>query len=684
MNIFFDTKKQYTMKKSLLTIGILATGLSVQAQTVLLHVDDTAKMYVSNGALVYNGGGVQTKGNGNIDLHGNMMVVGSNASDVFRTIDTNTTPGPKTSGANIILRLNDPSPANFATSTYGQLYITNLTQDKITGIVDKEYKAVNQGSFQQMAFPFANKTIQSIASDLGKVANFTGNRSTSSLAYWDNTKTMMRIVNPATTTDLGNSTLLYGPTTYFAVGTSGWNPTPANSDVLTLKGVPYSDAVASTSTVNLTGGGVGINYGSYGQYTNYFGERYNSYLNDPFDTSWTTNYGKELYQYGNPFLTNIDLSWIGADIGEPGATTDGNRLPIKGIRFSQEGVNYTTSGGTTTTTNRTVTFSRNTSTGATIPAGDVNSLVIKPLGVVYIKLDPTLITTYSSANLNRLLNLNTTRRFATAARAAGSYSVTAAKNSPSPTLKQLGVIALDSQNNEISRTYYVVRDNATTGYSSVATLQANLGYDSNNAAINGPIYTNEEYITGGVDPTYASQYNLYINEANEANFLHKKIPLTLNSPEISKLKFEIREDAALIPANQSALSAGESFWIKINGANVMLSQDQVISVGSVTQAGLYYGQPQPETVLGTSDLTKKSGTIVTYEKSSDNFVAIFDKNWKNADITIFDMSGKLINSEKGVNTKSNHTLNIPKQLNNGYLITIKADNGQVYNTKVMR
>ncbi|MBO6184285.1 MAG: T9SS type A sorting domain-containing protein [Chryseobacterium sp.] len=669
------------MKKSLLTIGILATGLSVQAQTVLLHVDDTAKMYVSNGALVYNGGGVQTKGNGNIDLHGNMMVVGSNATDVFRTIDASS--NPKTTGANVILRLNAPSQATYANSTYGQLYITNLAQDKITGIVDKEYKAVNQGSFQQMAFPFANKTVQTIANDLGKGgANFTGNRSTSSLAYWDNAKTVMRIVNPATSTDPGNSTVLYGPTTYFAVGTSGWNPTPANSDVLTLKGVPYSDAVASTNSVNLTNGGLGVNYGSTGGNLNVFGERYYSYINDPFDTSWTTNYGKELYQYGNPFLTNVDLSWIGADVDEPG-TTDGNRLPIKGIRFSQEGVNYSTSGGTTTTTNRTVTFSRNTS-GSTIPAGDVNSLVIKPLGVVYIKLDPTLITTYSSANLNRLLNFNTTRCFATAARAAGSYSVTAAKNSPSPTLKQLGVIALDSQDNEISRTYYVVRDNATTGYSSVATLQANLGYNSNNVPINGPIYTNEEYITGGVDPTYASQYNLYINEANEANFLHKKIPLTLNSPEISKLKFEIREDAALIPANQSALSAGESFWIKINGVNVMLSQNQVISAGSVTQAGLYYGEPQSENVLGTSDLTKKSGTIVTYEKSSDNFVVIFDKNWKNADITIFDMSGKLINSEKRVNTTSNHTLSIPKQLNNGYLITIKADNGQVYNTKVMR
>lgn len=671
------------MKKSLLTIGILATGLSVQAQTILLHVDDTAKMYVSNGALVYNGGGVQTRGNGNIDLHGNMMVVGSNATDVFRTIDTNVTPGSKTTGANIILRLNSPAIATYANSTYGQLYITNLAQDKITGIVDKEYKAVNQGSFQQMALPFSNKTILSLSQDLLQASNFTGNRSTSSLAYWDNAKTVMRIVNPATSTDLGNSTVLYGPTTYFAVGTSGWNPTPLNSGVLTLKGVPYSDAVASTNNVNLTGGGLGINYGSSGQNLNVFGERYYSYINDPFDTSWTTNYGKELYQYGNPFLTNLDLSWIGTDVGEPGATKDGNRLPIKGIRFSQEGVNYSSSTGTTTATNRTVTFNQGPS-GATVPVGDVTSLVIKPLGVVYIKLDPTLITTYPLADLNRKLNFNTVRRFAGTTRTAGSYSVTAAKNSASSTLKQLGVIALDSQDNEISRTYYVVHDNATTGYSSMSTLQANIGYNSNNTPTNGPIYTNEEYITGGVDPTYASQYNLYINEANEVNFLHKKIPLTLNSPEISKLKFEIREDAALIPANQSALSAGESFWIKINGANVMLSQNQVISAGSVTQAGLYYGEPQPETVLGTSDLAKKNGTVVTYEKSSDNFVVIFDKNWKNADITIFDMSGKLINSEKRVNTTSNHTLSIPKQLNNGYLITIKADNGQVYNTKVMR
>ena len=57
------------MKKNLLAVGLLAIVGSVQAQTVLLHVDDTAKMYVSEGTLVYNGGGMQSRGNGVIDLH---------------------------------------------------------------------------------------------------------------------------------------------------------------------------------------------------------------------------------------------------------------------------------------------------------------------------------------------------------------------------------------------------------------------------------------------------------------------------------------------------------------------------------------------------------------------------------------------------------------------------------------
>ncbi|MFY1046824.1 T9SS type A sorting domain-containing protein [Chryseobacterium sp. GP-SGM7] len=683
------------MKKNLLTLGVLAISLSVQAQTVLLHVDDAAKMYVSDGTLVYNGGGVQTRGEGSIDLHGNMMIVSSASSDVIRALPAISTTAPRT-GDNFFIRLNDP--VNFTTSTYGQLYISGFSQNNITAIVDKEYKDVSHGSFQQIAMPFSNKTIASIATNLGKGSNFTNNRTTNALAYWDHTKTVMRVVNPSITTDYGDLSVsannLYGPTTYFAVGSTGWSPNPSlptTSAVRTLKGVPYSDTTALTNDVNLVNGGkpggVAINYGSVGQNLNEFNERYNTYLDDPFDTSWTTNYGKELYQFGNPFLTNLDFAWIGTNAAETGAVNDGNILPVRGVRYALSNVNYSPSTGTTVT-NQFVTFSYNGSNGnvaTVVPAGDVDNLIIKPMGTVYVKLDRDLISLYPSVGFNNKLNFNTLRRFSKRSRAASvSYSVAAAKNNPTSSLKQLGVIALDAQDKEISRTYYVVHGNGSTGYSTNYNLQANTGFNSNNTPVNSAIYTNEEFVSGGIDPTYASQYNLYINEANEVNFLHKKIPLTLNSPAISKLKFEIRENAALIPDAQSALSSGESFWIKLNGNNMMLSQGQVINTSAVTGSGLYYGEPATEGSLGTSEAVKGSSTIVAYEKATDNFVAIFDKGWKNADITIFDMSGKLINSEKKINTSSNHVLNIPKQVNSGYLITIKADNGQVYNTKIMR
>ncbi|MDT3407377.1 UNVERIFIED_CONTAM: hypothetical protein QE387_001694 [Pseudacidovorax intermedius] len=60
------------MRKSLFAIGLLAAGYSVQAQNILCHVDTNANMYVSKGTLVYSGGGMQMKGNGRIENHGNI------------------------------------------------------------------------------------------------------------------------------------------------------------------------------------------------------------------------------------------------------------------------------------------------------------------------------------------------------------------------------------------------------------------------------------------------------------------------------------------------------------------------------------------------------------------------------------------------------------------------------------
>ena len=133
------------MKKNLLTIGLLALNLSLGAQ-VVCHVDNGGILFVGENALVYNGGGVQTKGNGIYDIRGNVMIEGD-GSAVLKTL--NTTGGNKTDGGNFILRLN--SPASSATSTYGQLYINGLSQSNMSAIVDKEYRTPAHGSYQQIA-----------------------------------------------------------------------------------------------------------------------------------------------------------------------------------------------------------------------------------------------------------------------------------------------------------------------------------------------------------------------------------------------------------------------------------------------------------------------------------------------------------------------------------------------------
>ncbi len=142
-------------------------------------------MYVSKGTLVYNGGGMQIKSTGNVENRGNIMVVGS-ATDVFKTIDaTNADKTEANGGGNFVNRLNEPN--NFALNnitddpatttvdessryTYGQLYISGIPQSNITGIVDQEYRQINQGDYQQMGIPFYDKTFSTLSAELGKLS----------------------------------------------------------------------------------------------------------------------------------------------------------------------------------------------------------------------------------------------------------------------------------------------------------------------------------------------------------------------------------------------------------------------------------------------------------------------------------------------------------------------------------
>lgn len=655
------------MRKSLFAIGLLAVSYSVQAQNVLCHVDSNANMYVSEGTLVYSGGGVQTRDNGLVEVHGNVMVVGTGA-DAFKTIDAGG--ADKTTGNNIVLKMN--TPGSYATSTYGQLYIDGLSQSNVTGIVTKEYRNAKHGNgdfYQQIALPFNEKVLSSLSGELNKT--FTGARySKNEILMWNNASVVSDTKPVASATDV---TTAHG---YYMLGSKGNNldlsNPPSASGVYSINGKPYS----TLATANLTNAGANIDFGANGTNKNGYNEKYNTYLWDQFEETnslWAGTFGKNIYEFGNPFLTNIDLSRIGYN---EGGVSDGNAISnIWGVQYSPGEVQYVNGVGSTFTNPLTMTFDVNSH----IPIGDVNNLVVKPMGTFIMKLRD---------NSAQTLNFNTLRRFSGTARAAGvDYSVTAnksaVKKTTSGTVKQLGVIGLDANGNEVARAYYVVTPNATTGHQISNDTSVQAATDKSNSLV-----TYEEALTGGQDPNYAGQYLLYINEANENNFLGKNIVMDnfdygTASQRITSYKFEIRENAELIPAGVHQLSSGTGFYyMSSNGNAEEAKQGAVIPVSSKTY-NLYYGEPSKGTLI-TKETSAVSKTAVVYNPAVSNYIVRFDPSWKKADIEVYDMSGKLIISKKAVNTSRDFVIELDGSVKSSYVVKVVSDKGVIVNTKILK
>lgn len=655
------------MRKNLFAIGLIAAIYSVQAQNILVHLDDSAVTYVSEGTLLYSGGGFQTKGSGIIDIHGNVMIDGA-SGDGFKTITTGG--GDKSDGGNIVLRLNDPN--NYLTSTYGQLYISGLEQSNIKGFVSKEYRTGRHGNgnsyFQQIAMPFYDKYINTLSIEFNKT--FNSYRYGNPILKMDNTNSVSNHY-VALSTDKTSD-----PTGYYMLKSSNdldassppvslatIAPT-ATGSVFTINGKPYAEL--SNSIVLQNGGNV--NFGPGGNNKNVYNEKYNTYVNDSFEITagaWSGTFGKNFYQFGNPFFTNLDLSGIGyLETTNPGIS-DGNEVDnIWGIEYDP-GIIVTLSTGETYSTN----YKVQTFLGG-VPVGDTSGLIIKPMQTFKIKL---------RNNNSQTLNFNTLRRFNGNTRAAGTdYSVTAAKNNLTGSVKQLGVIGLDASGKEITRTYYVVSPTSLTGHQTSAATSAQVSAGSS------IIGTFEEAVNGGYDNNYLN-YWLYINEANENNFQGKNVKLmNYNTNLVKSYKFEIKENAVLIPNGTHALSSGIGFYYKApNGTAQQAKQGEVISVTG-DEYDLYYGEPS-NIVLATTENNQVSvRTLVVYNPAIDDYIVRFDPNWKKADIDVYDMSGKLIISKKSVDTSKDFVIELDKKIKNAYVVKVISDKGEIVNAKILK
>lgn len=648
------------------------------SQATLTYVGNSALVTIQSNTLVYNGGGLQTAGNAIVNNSGNVMVNGTSADGL--------TIAP-TSTFRIAASTAAPS------SDYGQLYITGIPQNFISGKVSKQYRSeylngnttVNTGR-QQIGLPFYNFTIPELVNVFGagnlnvtNIANNSAGRfNVASAFWWNNARARFdQIAYSGTAYDAaGNPNAAFiNPMTYYilprrtaASTTAFWVP---NGETKTFVGTPVSDQTTTNVQLNLSGAYSG-SFGVNGNGANTFLEKYYSYIDDPFRSklpNWSSDYGLNLYQMSNPFLTNLDLKYIAQN--EAGNLSDGNYITnLEGVAYYTSGnVSWAIKTGSSYSTALMVTLS-----GGYFQAGDTRATVIRPLGAFMLKL---------SSNAAQTINFRGTRRFKYSSRASNiDNSVTAAKSSSESTdgdngeldipadkiVKQVAVVMYDLEGAELDRTYYAVSPTAVTGSSTMTRMQA---YSADKK-----IFTKEEKIDGGLDYNLADK--LYINEANEVNFKSKQIPLYIDYPdEPYQLKFEVYEKGERVP---DGLSNGSSFYFKNPaGQFVKIVDGSSISMnGSQIDLGLYY--EMPEGTLGTDNFSN-SQTIIA--KKDANWVVRFSKNWKNATVEVYSAAGQLLNSKSQIPTGSDYAIPLNYQAKSIFLVKATSEKGEVVIKKII-
>ena len=648
------------MKKKLLTLSLVGACALVNAQ--LTYVGNDALFHIQDKALVYSGGGVKLDGTAKVNTIGDFMVVSSSESfEVAPTAD---------------FRLQYSSPF-----VYGQLYIKGMPQANITGKVNKEYVENVHGTTgrQQVALPFYNYAITDLQTSLPYVnINPTYRWDKNNIFKWNNSLAVFDPLTASLTPIVGKATDYYILSRRNKDGSYAWDTTltaeNANPDLAgtvtgspantlntmkkIFKGVPVSDLNTADTEVTLSGafnGSFGIN----GSGTNDYKEKYSSYVDDPFvTTKWSADYGKNLYQHGNPYLTNVDLSLVKKGTT---ATDDENAISnLNGISYYTSGIENSFPAGTTYTPTSAVV--RTFDSAGNVNGGLANDLVIKPMQEFMIKL---------TDNTSQTLKFSKTRRFAQTARPeATPYSVTARVSNAPVVTKQLGVVLYDANDTEIGRTFYIVNNEAVSGFSPEnARMQATTGSTS--------IYTKEEQVSGGADVN--ANYNLFINEANEVDFSGKEIPLVVNNANAAKLKFFLIEGGKLVE-DKGNLSNGKSFYYSNNGTLTKIKSGDTFSLTNTNFTyGLFYEQPAG--VLGTSELLKGQ-TIVA--KKDQGYVVRFNKNWKQADIEVYSSVGQLLHSAKKVSTYDDYKLPLDNVTNGVYIVKIKSNDGEIVTKKVIK
>lgn len=687
------------MKKSLLTLGVLALSFSANAQ--VFYSGDHSKMFVAQKALVYSGGDWMVNSNQErtVENKGDIVIVGNYKKGQIETIST-AQDGKEF--VNVYTSSND----------YGQVKLLE-TLGASDARMSVERPAASDkyfGIWYPISLPYQDNIPYLMKSfglqetdfkgDCPKDKDCGGNlRYEMTILKWNNNEIRLDAVPTGSKLQAGD---------YYNLNLTDKAVNVKNNMAgnIFYKGVPDGSAytqiirdrkifgLAPTENFNDMG------YNQWKVKLNPYNESYDSYMGKVNTNSKV--YNKNVFRFGNPYTSNLDLSAIDGTNAWVRILNNGKNLTLKqayeqdyveGFSISKRMSDYVYAWGL-------VDGSSNIGTPKYHKAeliyptlqwkGSPEALLIRPtetFNLNFAILDPTpaklgsrLLQIQVDFNDNhKTFEHEPSAKNASNPELVSSYSfdnnsmgMMLAKDISYNNIQGYDFYQLEvvlSKNNEIyASPVYIVGGNGLSESGSKASNGSSLFvYGINNGAI-----------------AYDSQKDF--NEFNSDTYVGKPLGLgfdKLENGQTYQLRFALYEDS--IFNRVEALKKGV-FYLKDNATNKVteVSPNDVINFvadESVAKRFEFYWKevPKVEGTLSTSDIMSNKSTMVY--KDGDKRKVRFENVSNTAKVEIFSVAGTLLYSKDGVSTSTDYILDLVSE--GVYVVKVIYQNGEVRTVKVV-
>lgn len=654
------------MKNNYLSLTVcllLFAGVSLAQEA---YITGTAKFKVEPNTLVYFGDDL------NLTAAVNQQGVVENGGNI--KIDGNFT--------NLETALNGTNFLSTWTTEddYGQVIIND---GKTASMLAMEKGVIDPDTFSwgQFAIPFnfgtANDAMQFL---FGGAYQNGSNRYTASMMKWDNLSTPeFDHLNTGSTLSPTDYVILN--LHYASAGIKNLMTTAPGAKMI-YHGAPSNGVHAGVSIGN-------NNYYDADTWTvwkekkNSYNERYKTYIEDHLRDVLTEDatYGKYGYQYGNPYTSNIDLS----DIGSSAGYDDGVYIQnLRGVyKFNDLTWNPTVgTGGSSSVGAFKATYN------GTDWAGDAAALIIKPFEPFVLTLDSNTAQTFAFSD--KLKTFTNTPRSTTVTPFMKNQTMNGGSDygteGSNGNFYQLGLNLYNTDGTFTgNRVYVVVASDVEDGEKN------NFEAEYSDFNERTGFYLAQENAEGL--PVKTSARKMDIN-AVSLDFVNKPIPMFLNRTTGDPLGYYLKADLFYesifnqLKAEDQNYADGNSFFFYDDKEDVMLpittdfayyiAPDDIY--GEKLKYEIYWNaEPLIKDEMGVSD--EFAASTIIYKNQNVHQVK-FNENWASADLKVYDLSGRNIQTFENVNTKSDFSIKLPA--NGVYVVRIKSNTGEVYTQKIIK